>query len=370
MLTLNDLIVHPTDTLRGSMQRMTRNRRGVLFVCDQDAHLVGVLSDGDVRRSLLDDALMISPVERMMNTDPVTAASLDQAERLLREFTLVAVPVVDDDGRITAVVVENHESVEVVRHALPEQRETGFDAPVVAIIPARGGSKRIPRKNLAPLAGRSLLAWAIRAAQSARRVTHVLVSTDDTEIAEESRRNGVEVPWLRPEPLARDDSTTLAVLEHAAGWAVRHLEPRPVIGVLLEPTAPLRRAEHVDGAIELLEKSGADCVISVSEVPHQFHPEEMLTLQDGNVQPYLPYRTMNMRRLRGEQSCVYVPNGLVYAFRTESLLQGHGLYGNLTLPLITPWKEFLDVDTEDDLRMAEYRVGRRRACAGGDGPAD
>ena len=236
----------------------------------------------------------------------------------------------------------------------------GADVAAVAIIPARGGSKRIPKKNLALLAGRSLLAWTIRAAREAKTISQIIVSTDDPAIADETRRLGVEVPWLRPEHLSRDDSPTLGALRHAIEWAVGHVQPAPLYGVLLEPTAPLRTGHHIDRALTTLITSGADCVMSVSEVPHLFNPEELLTISEGQVHPYLPYRTMENRKLRGQQSAVYIPNGLVYAFRIESLLTGNSLFGEKTAPMITPWEDFLDVDTEDDLKVAEHRILQRQ----------
>lgn len=360
-LTLHDLIIGSGSSLKSALQQMTRIRRGVLFVCDEDAHLVGVLSDGDVRRSLLDDGLMVSPVSKLMNTDPLTAHDLAEATVLLRRFAIVAVPVVDREGRIAAAAVEDLDRVlELTNDALTGEDSAGaIDA--VAVIPARGGSKRIPRKNLALVAGRSLLEWAIRAAREARQVRHVVVSTDDPDIAAEARRLGVEVPWLRPAHLSRDDSKTIDALQHAVQWAVENCQPLPRYGVLLEPTAPMRQGHHIDEALELLDSSDADCVMTVSEVPHLFHPEEMLILDHGQVRPYLPYRTMDNRKLRGEQSKVYLANGLAYAFRLESLLRRNSLYGERTLPLVTPWDEFVDIDTRNDLKLAEVRMTRRNS---------
>src|ERR1700733_8928688 len=107
MLKLSDLIIYSSEALRTALQRMTRNRRGVLFVCDENSHLVGVLSDGDVRRSLLDDTLLVSPVAKVMNTDPVTANNIAEATELLKRLAIVAVPVVDAGGRITEAAVED-----------------------------------------------------------------------------------------------------------------------------------------------------------------------------------------------------------------------------------------------------------------------
>jgi CMP-N-acetylneuraminic acid synthetase len=356
MMTLEDLMIGSSESLRSALQRMTKNRRGVLFVCDEGSHLVGVLSDGDVRRGLLDDTLLMSPVAKIMNMDPVTAENLEDAAALVRRMAIVAVPVVDDEGRVVHAAMEQLDQiVSLSRESDSQPVALEGKLATIAIIPARGGSKRIPRKNLAMLAGRSLLEWTIRAARESKYVSSIVVSTDDPEIAAEARRLGVDVPWLRPADLSRDDSPTIDALVHAAQWAFDNLGS-PEWGVLLEPTAPLRRGHHLDAAIEKLAASDASCVASVSAVPHNFHPEELLTVDQDKVTPYLPYRTMNTRNLRGQQSDVYLPNGLVYAFRMKSLLETHSLYGEKTAALITPWEDYLDIDTEHDLKCADSRV--------------
>lgn len=358
MLKLEDFLIRAGDPLKAALQRMTDNRRGVLFVCDTDAHLVGVLSDGDVRRSLLDNTQLVAPVSKIMNTDPVTATTIADARDLVKRLAIVAVPVLDSEGRIREAAIENRDEV-LSLASEPVDVPVSKGVGAVAVIPARGGSKRIPRKNLAVVGGCSLVGWAIQAAREAGSVARVLVSTDDDEIAAECRRLGAEVPWLRPPQLARDDSPTIAAVEHALRWAVENTVPAPEFAVLLEPTAPLREGRHIDAALALLAASDADCVMSVSEAPHLFHPEELLVVTDGQLCPYLPYRTMETRHLRGNQSKVYIPNGLVYAVRIEAVLSGHSLYGSKTLPYVTPWSEFLDIDTADDLTLAELRMQRR-----------
>jgi len=359
MLTISDLIIYSSENLRAALQRMTRNHRGVLFVCDQDGHLVGVLSDGDIRRSLLDDTLLVAPVEQIMNTDPITASTTEEASTLLRRRNLVAVPIVDSEGIIQEAVVEDHDTVLVLtRESSDPQSRAAVAVGTVALIPARGGSKRIPRKNLASVGGKSLLGWTIHAAKNSKLLSHVLVSTDDTEISEAARAVGVDVPWLRPAALSADTTPTLDVVVHALDWAVKNLHPKPEIAVLLEPTAPLRTGEQIDDAISLLMNSDADCVASVSELPHVFNPEEVLAIEDGSLRPYLPGRTMESRRLRNSQSSAYVLNGLVYAFRVQTVLDGYSIYGHKTIPLITPWENFLDIDTPEDLELANFKIER------------
>jgi len=361
MLELNDLIIRPNESLRNALQKMTRNRKGILFVCDTDEHLVGVLSDGDVRRTLLEDTLLVASVSKAMNIDPITARSVDEGISFLRRFTLVAIAIVGAQGTVTEIVVEDGGEAKVLQASYRVEQDAADTAQrtrAVAIIPARGGSKRLPRKNLAMVAGKTLLAWAIIAAKEAQNVGHVVVSTDDPEIAHEARTTGAEVPWLRPPELAEDDTPTLDVVLHALNWSVQALKPVPDWGVLLEPTAPLREPEFIERAIEMLAGSDADSVVSVCELPHLFHPEELLVIENQRVRPYLPSRGMDSRRLRGQESAVYVMNGLVYAFRIASVLQHGSLYGHKTLPLITRWEYFLDVDTAEDLQLADFKKRR------------
>lgn len=356
MTSFYDLIISPQENLKTALHRMTQNHRGILVVCDADRRLAGVLSDGDVRRALVDETLLISPISKAMNLDPIIATSPQQAADLLRARHLVAVPLVTAAGILAGICIEEADGIRILEpdEDLADTLAQGLGA--VALIPARGGSKRIPRKNLAEVSGKPLLAWAILAAQTAQHVGHIVVSTDDAEIAQVAQHYGAPVPWMRPEPLARDTTPTLDVLLHAFAWSQESLMPRPDYAVLLEPTAPLRTATHIDAALEALHHSDADCVMSVSEVPHLFNPEELLAIEDGVVRPYLPGRTMDARRLRGQQQPAYLQNGLVYAVRIGAVLKNRSLYGAKVVPLVTPWSTVLDIDEPEDLVLANLKL--------------
>jgi CMP-N-acetylneuraminic acid synthetase len=207
---------------------------------------------------------------------------------------------------------------------------------VLGLIPARGGSKGIPRKNLAPLAGRPLLAWTVDAARGAGELTRVVVSTDDDEIAAAA---GVEV-LRRPPELAGDDTPMLDVVRHAVS------ELRPDVVVLLQPTSPLRRSEHVDACVRLLLESGADAVVSVVEVPHRYRPDSLMDVVDGRVV------ARGSARTRQEKERVYARNGpAVLARRADRL--GDDLYGGDVRPFVMSARDSLDVDEPDDLELAE-----------------
>jgi len=216
---------------------------------------------------------------------------------------------------------------------------------IVALVPARGGSKGIPRKNLAPLAGKPLLAWTLEAARGAETVTRVVVSTDDDEIAGAAQELGAEV-LRRPRELAADDVPMLPVIRHALDALTCD------VLVLLQPTSPLRRAEHVDEAVRLLLDTGADCVVSVVEVPHRYEPESQMDVRDGR----LVARSAPTRRQAKEP--VYARNGpAVLVLRSERL--GDELYGGDVRAYLMDERNSLDVDTSAELELAEAILARR-----------
>jgi CMP-N-acetylneuraminic acid synthetase len=212
---------------------------------------------------------------------------------------------------------------------------------VLGLIPARGGSKGVPRKNLAEVAGKPLLEWTVEAAKAASELTRIVVSTDDDEIAAEA---GVEV-LRRPAALAADDTPMLDVVRHAVS------ELAPDVVVLLQPTSPLRRAEHVDAAVRLLLESGADAVVSVVAVPHRYSPEALMDVVDGRVV------ARGSARTRQERALVYARNGpAVLALRSERL--GDDLYGGDCRPYLMDARDSLDVDDSFDLELADLLLRR------------
>lgn len=226
---------------------------------------------------------------------------------------------------------------------------------VLGVVPARGGSKGIPQKNLTIVAGRPLLAYTADAARASRRLTRVVVSTDDEAIAEAAVGLGLEVPFLRPAALATDDTPMLPVLQHAAREVARAGSAADVV-VLLQPTSPLRRASHIDEAIELLQTTSADSVVSVVEVPHQFSPVSVMRLEGGQLRPYLDGPPVTRRQ---DKPRVYARNGpAVLAVRTH-VLEAGSLYGGDCRPLLMAAAESLDVDGPEDLALAELMLSKR-----------
>lgn len=228
---------------------------------------------------------------------------------------------------------------------------------ILGIIPARGGSKGIPNKNIVPLGGRPLLAYTCEAALLSKSLTRVILSTDDETIAAAGRACGVEVPFLRPSDLAQDGTTSLPVIQHALHWLATHDDYEADVAVLLQPTSPLRRTEHIDAAIELLLESGADVVVSVVEVPHQYHPASLMRMDEaGHLTPFMPGSVITRRQ---DKPRVYARNGpAIYAARTTTLLKADSLYAGECRPLVMGLEESLDVDTWEDLRSAEFFINQ------------
>jgi CMP-N,N'-diacetyllegionaminic acid synthase len=234
---------------------------------------------------------------------------------------------------------------------LADGGQTELNVRTLAVIPARGGSKGIPKKNSRLLGGKPLLEYTVCSALASKRLNRVIVSTDDPEIAQIAVSCGANVPFLRPAELARDETPTLPVVQHA----VRFLEEQGDIFeaiCLLQPTNPFRTVGMIDGCLELLEKSCADSVVSVAPVPHSFHPswvyfrdsEGMLRLSTGEVAP--PPR----RQLLPP---AFHRDGSVYATKRDVLIDQSSLYGHRILGYIVEASTGLNLDTEEDWSLAE-----------------
>jgi CMP-N-acetylneuraminic acid synthetase len=226
---------------------------------------------------------------------------------------------------------------------------------VLGVITARGGSKGIPGKNLKPLAGKPLLAYTIESAAKSNAFDRVILSTDDEAIAEFGRAQGCEVPFLRPAELAADDTPHLPVMQHAVTWLEQDGYRADVV-MILQPTSPLRRAEDIREALRLLDESGADSVLTVSDVAAHVHPMRMLRVDDhGRASLFVSGEPVR-RRLNRRQDLppAYVMNGSIYAFRPRVLSGDEpSLYGSSTVALRTPEPFGLSIDDAHDWAAAE-----------------
>ena len=222
----------------------------------------------------------------------------------------------------------------------------------LGIIPARGGSKRLPGKNISLLNGKPLIAYTVEAAQHSSRLWRSVVSTDDPEIAEVARRLGAETPFLRPAAIASDASPMLGVIEHA----LRHLEQAGEMidaVVLLQPTSPFRTSRHVDEAIELFERTGADTVTSVCCAQH--HPYYGWTVREGELTPF--FSLAHQAMTRQELPPAFFENGAIFVIK-RAVVAGGSIYGARTVPYLMDQLSSVDIDTADDFAWAEYLLLR------------
>jgi CMP-N,N'-diacetyllegionaminic acid synthase len=226
----------------------------------------------------------------------------------------------------------------------------------LAIIPARGGSKGLPRKNLQRLSGKPLIAHTIEAARVARSLQRIVVSTESPEIAEVGRQYGAEVPFLRPPELAGDETPTLPVLQHVLTQLDATEGCTPEIIVVLQPTSPLRRAEDIDKAVDLLERSGADSVVSLCAAEH--HPAWMKRLEGDRVLPFLENAPEYTRRQ--DMPPVYRLNGAIYITRRRILMEENHILGQDTRGLVMDAESSVDIDTLFDLKLADLIMQERR----------
>jgi CMP-N,N'-diacetyllegionaminic acid synthase len=194
----------------------------------------------------------------------------------------------------------------------------------IGLIPARGGSKGLPRKNIRPLCGRPLIAWSIQRALESALLDCVCVTTDDTEIAEISRGAGADVPFLRPAELATDTSPTLAAVEHALEFYARERRCRFDYVVLLEPTSPLRHPGDIDSMLARVEDQADnfDSIVSIGEVSG--HPSILKRQVGHRLEPYCPDLPQTTRRQDNDPA--YFPYGVAYIVKTAALLAERTFY--------------------------------------------
>jgi pseudaminic acid cytidylyltransferase len=222
----------------------------------------------------------------------------------------------------------------------------------VAIIPARGGSKRIPRKNIRPFCGQPMLAWPIAAAKASRLFDQIVVSTDDPEIAAIARASGAQTPFERPAELADDHATTLVVMQHA----IRTLEEAIGYACCIYPTAPMLKPDYLQKGIEALE-ARSDKAFALGVTRFEFPVQRALRVgADGAVEALYP----QFRQTRSQDlEETYHDAGQFCWGRAEAWLDGVAVFSSATLPVILPRSAVQDIDTPEDWEIAEqlFRLG-------------
>ena len=228
----------------------------------------------------------------------------------------------------------------------------------IGLIPARGGSKGVLRKNIRQLAGKPLIAWTIEVALACPSSDRVIVSTDDQEIAQIARQYGAEMPFIRPAELAQDDTPDLPVYQHALSWLAEHEGYHPDIVVWLRPTAPLRTVQDVEAAIQLLIETNADCVRSVCLAEH--HPYWMKRLDGDRLVPFVDGIDEGRYYRRQLLPPVYRLNGAVDVTWCRTLMEKGLLYTGDVRGYVMPAERSIDLDSELDFALAELLLQRRR----------
>ncbi len=228
---------------------------------------------------------------------------------------------------------------------------------VLGLVPARGGSKGVPGKNVRLLAGRPLIDYTAQAARESGVLDRVVLSTDSTEIADVGRRCGLDVPFLRPASLAADDTPMLPVIRHtidtlaASGWMADVI-------VLLQPTSPLRRPAHIRDVVNRLRSSNADSVVTVIEVPRHLSPDYVMRIDGGLLKPFLPEGERVTRRQDARPA--FSRDGTAYAFWRATVERFGSIYGDRCEPVVIDAVDSLSIDSPLDWAEAERRLVAQR----------
>jgi N-acylneuraminate cytidylyltransferase len=219
----------------------------------------------------------------------------------------------------------------------------------IALIPARGGSKGIPRKNIKIFNSKPLIYWTIQAALESKYIDRVIVSTEDEEIAEIAKRYTAEVPFLRPKELAEDDSLGIDPVIHA-------LEMLPNVEdiLLMQPTSPLRKTHHIDEIFQLREKLKSDSAVSISL--SRKHPNLFFKINSENI--ISPFSKDFKSLPRQKYSDLYTVNGALYLSSKKSILLNNSFFTSKTVGYIMPEKYSIDIDTQLDWDIAEFLMKR------------
>jgi CMP-N-acetylneuraminic acid synthetase len=229
---------------------------------------------------------------------------------------------------------------------------------ILGLVPARGGSKGVPRKNLRLLNGRPLLQYTADAARRARSLSRIVLSTDDLEIADIGRRCGLEVPFLRPEALAQDSTPTLPVIQHALAYLEAAGDRFDAV-CILQPTTPLRRPDDIDRCIQLLEETGADAVVTVLPVPPEHNPHWVyFRREDGRLELSTGEKAPISRRQ--DLPPAYRREGSVYVTRRDPIMERGTLFGDRLMGCVLDPADCIDINTPDEWERAErmVQVGR------------
>lgn len=230
------------------------------------------------------------------------------------------------------------------------------DKRVLAIITARGGSKGVPRKNIKDLAGKPLIAYTIEAVKASQYLTRCIVSTDDQEIADVSRRFGADIPFVRPAELAQDDSTSVDVVRHAVQWLRDNKGENYDYVMILQPTSPLRTADDIDACIKKIVDTGADSVMAMKELV-DYSLKKLKKIIDDKILPYAEDEG-KAPSPRHKLEKMYKRNASIFLTKTELVMVGD-LFGQVSRPHLMPEERSVDINNLVDFDLAEFFLNRQ-----------
>ena len=224
---------------------------------------------------------------------------------------------------------------------------------MLAIIPARGGSKSVPKKNIRMLGNKPLIHWTIEAAMKSDSISRVILSTDDKEIAELCKPTGIEIPFMRPDELAKDDSLAIDNYLYTIEKLNKEFSYNKKEFIVLLPTVPFRTSNDIDNAINIFYKNNSDSVISCTELTH---PIDWIFSINKNV----IIKKKNDQKLMNRQNSIktYIPNGGIYVFKYSLLKEKYTYYSDKTYAYVMPKERSIDIDTQNDFKIAEFFANR------------
>lgn len=220
---------------------------------------------------------------------------------------------------------------------------------VLGIIPARGGSKGVPRKNIKILGDKPLISYTIEVANAAPSISKLMVSTDDVEIAEVAKKYGADVPFLRPEELSTDTTPMVSVLKHVISFYAQKGETFDAI-CLLQPTTPFRTIEDIENCVNIMEQKNADTVITTVRVPDVFNPYWVYTQKGNTLSLSVPGETTPRRQ---DLPLAFGRAGSVYLMKPDNVMKKNSLYGNTIMGYEIPSERNINIDTLADWKKAE-----------------
>ena len=224
---------------------------------------------------------------------------------------------------------------------------------ILAFIPARAGSKRVPNKNILPLNGKPLIAYTIEAARASQHINRIVVSTDSEEIAAVAKEYGAEVPFIRPASIAQSDSTEMQFFEHALDWFKCNEEYEPDLIVLLYPTSPFRTAASIDRAVEKISRHPeADSLRSVKLCAE--HPYKMWVIENNYLKSFAKNDVPNSHTLSYQLlPTIYIQNASIYITKPSTLLNKKSPTGDIIVPFVMDEEESIDINNPIDFTLAE-----------------